>query len=120
MMKKRIVIMVSIIIVGIYPVQLLSAFTIENISILKVSSKDKTAVIRTAGDSRLAVINVGDYIGDRIRVIDITEGRVVMEKAGKGGTETILFNMENGKTMLLRIFNVEPPKSMVTIPRNSN
>ena len=120
MMKKRIVIMVCIIIVAISPGQFLFAHTMENISILKISSKDKTAVIRIGDDSHLTVISVGDHIGDRIKVIDITEGRIVMEEAGEGGNETIIFNKENGKTTLLRIFSVEPPKPMVTIPRNSD
>lgn len=74
---------------------------IEDIRVIKISSEDEMAVIKTTG-RELLVIKVGDSIGESIKVIEITEGMVVFEETTDIGIETVIMRLENGKQRVER------------------
>ena len=48
-------------------------------------------------------IKVGDSIGETGKVIEITEGRVVIEEKTEKGPETVIIRVEDGKQRVERI-----------------
>jgi len=81
---------------------LVSAGPIESIQILKISGRDGKAVIKTP-DGSMQMIRVGDAFGKRGKVIEIADGRVVVEERTDQGTETVIIRVEDGKQRIERI-----------------
>ncbi len=75
---------------------------LESIHILKIVEKDKRALIKLP-DGRNQVLKVGDSIGENGNVIEIVEGRVVIEERTDQGVEIIIIRFEKGKQMVERI-----------------
>ena len=66
---------------------------IADYTILKIAASDSRAVMKTPS-GELKVVNVGDLLTDEARVIEITEGRVVLEKQLEGDLETIIIRFD--------------------------
>jgi len=83
----------------------LKAVSVDDIKVIKISGRDKRAVIKTP-ERKLQIITVGDPIGENGRVTEITTGRVVIEEVTDKGTETVIFRLENGRQKVERIRKV--------------
>lgn len=79
-----------------------SASSVDSIQLLKISVQDERAVIKTS-DGKVQIIKVGDVIDDNGKVVEITAGRVVLEKKGGNETETVIIRLEDGKQRVERI-----------------
>ena len=62
------------------------AESIDNIQLLKISPQDERAVIKTA-KGMMAIIKMGDTIGENEKVVEITTGRLVIEEQTERGRE---------------------------------
>jgi hypothetical protein len=81
----------------------LQTVSLENIQLLRISPSDERAVVK-APDGKLKVIKVGDAIGDKGgRIIEIAEGRVVIEEKSDRETEKVIIRLEGGKQRIERI-----------------
>jgi hypothetical protein len=78
----------------------------EDIQILKISSEDETALIKTP-DGKIQVLKVGDPIGVQWKVVEIVEGRVVIEQKTEHGTEMIIIRFDKGKQRVEKIRKAE-------------
>jgi hypothetical protein len=78
------------------------AGALDKIRFIKVAPKDEKGVIKEA-DGKLRVIKPGDTIGETVRVVSISEGRVVIEEMTATGPETIIVRIENGGQRFERV-----------------
>lgn len=81
------------------PVQ---AINIESMQVIKIIPQEEKAIIKTP-DGRMEVIKVGDLVGKKGKVIEIVEGRIVIEEKTEKGPETVIIRFENGKQRIERI-----------------
>ncbi len=104
------------IVIGIVFITLTAfAETPAEIKILKISPQDESAVVQTP-QGKTQVIKVGDPIGDYGKVIEIVEGRLVIEKKSQGNVETIIIRVEDGEQRIERISRM-PDKPPMLIPK---
>ena len=80
--------------------------TVESIHILRILDEEEKAVIKLP-DGRTHILNVGDPIGKNGKVIEIVEGRVVIEERTEKGLETVIIRFEKGKQRIERIRKIE-------------
>lgn len=78
----------------------------EDIHILKISPEDESAVIKEK-DGKTQILRVGDRIGLKGWVVEIVEGRVVIEERTDQGVETVIIRFERGKQRVERIRKIE-------------
>ena len=98
----------------------LSKISVNDITILKISAKDERAVMKTP-DNNLKLLKVGDPLGDRLTIIEIAAGRVVLEEAKEQGTETIIIRLENGEQRIERMTQVKKKRlRMQTSPNTEH
>jgi len=83
--------------------------SMDEIKVLKISSQDERAVIKTP-EKRAKMIKVGDRIGNNSRVIEIAKGRVVIEEFTKRGAETVIIRVENGKQTVEKVIKMLGPQ----------
>ncbi len=76
--------------------------TVESIHILRIIEQDEKAMIKLP-DGRMHILKVGDPIGKNGKVIEIVEGRIVIEERTEKGPETVIIRVENGKQRIERI-----------------
>jgi len=76
--------------------------TVESIHILRIIEQDEKAMIKLP-DGRTQILRVGDPIGKDGKVIEIVEGRIVIEERREKGPETVIMRFENGKQRVERI-----------------
>jgi len=76
--------------------------TVESIHILRIIEQEERAMIKLA-DGRMHILKVGDSIGERGKVVEIVEGRIVIEERTDKGSETVIIRLENGKQRIERI-----------------
>jgi hypothetical protein len=74
----------------------------ETLHVLKISPQDQRAVIRQA-DGKMQIVKVGDAVGATGKIIEISEGRVVIEEVSNNETERIIIRLENGKQRVERL-----------------
>jgi hypothetical protein len=80
--------------------------------VLKIDGKDERAVIKTL-DGKMQVIKPGDVLRvtgsaskkdeKSLRVVEIAEGRVVLQEKNGNATETVIIRLENGKQRVERV-----------------
>ena len=93
--------------------------SMDEIKVLKISSQDERAVIKTP-EKRAKMIKVGDRIGNNSRVIEIAKGRVVIEEFTKRGAETVIIRVENGKQTVEKVTKMlEPQKILLRASQES-
>jgi hypothetical protein len=81
------------------------SFVPEDITIVKISPPDQSAVIKTS-EGALHIIRVGDSPPGLGRVVEIVEGRIVIAAQGVEGDEEIIISLVDGKQSMVRIRQV--------------
>ena len=81
------------------PAQQISTDTIQ---VLKIAPQDGRAVIKTL-DGKMQIIKIGDPIGDRGKVLEITADRIVIEEKNNTVTEKVIIRLVNGKQKIERL-----------------
>ena len=84
--------------------------TAESVQVVRIMEQDERAVIKTP-DGNMRVVKVGDVIGkgdlgvpgSGLRVVEISEGRIVFEEKTDKGMETVIVRIEEGKQRVERI-----------------
>lgn len=86
-----------------YAEEAIEKIPMEKIQVLKISPQDERAVVKVPG-GKLQVIKVGDPIGDKGgRVVEIADGRVVVEEGAGREEETIIIRIADGKQRIERL-----------------
>jgi hypothetical protein len=79
--------------------------TVASIHIVRIIEQDEKAMIKLP-DGRMHILKVGDSIGKNGKVIEIVEGRIVIEERTEKGPETVIIRFDNGKQKIERIRKV--------------
>jgi hypothetical protein len=75
---------------------------LEKVQFLKISPQDQKGVIKTP-EGTMQLVGVGDVIAGDARIIEIAEGRVVLEQPGEGGPETVIIRLDGKHQRIERI-----------------
>jgi len=75
---------------------------LTNVQFIKIAPQDQKAIMKTP-DGKLLVIKPGDAIGESAKVIEIAQGRIVLEDKTDKGVETVIVRLENGKQRIERV-----------------
>jgi len=75
---------------------------VEKYQFLKISPQDHKAVVKTP-DGQLQVVGVGDVIADDVTVIEVAEGRIVLEAPGEKGPETVIVRFDGRHQRIERL-----------------
>jgi len=78
----------------------------HGIQVLKISPQDERVVVKTA-DGKTQVIKPGDALASGT-VIEIAEGRVVLEERQGNDKETVIIRLKDGKQTVERIRKTPP------------
>ena len=85
---------------------------LEAFQFLKVAAQEEKAVVKTP-EGKLQVVGVGEFVAGA-RVIEIAEGRVVLEETGVQGPETIIIRLDGKHQRIERLRRQgEQPPAMV-------
>jgi hypothetical protein len=84
--------------------------TIESIQVVRILDQEEKAMIKLP-DGKMHILKVGDDLtkdplrvtGSGLRVVEITEGRIVIEEKTERGLEKVIITVENGKQRIERI-----------------
>ena len=76
--------------------------TLESIQILGILDQEEKAMIRLP-DGGTRILKVGDPVGKKGKVVEIVEGRIVIEEKTKKGPEIVIIRFEKGKQSIERI-----------------
>lgn len=87
----------------------------DDVRVIKISPQDGRAVVSAAGGKPL-VIKVGDTVGSNAKVIEISDGRVVIEETKGHEIETIIIRLEDGKQKVQRLKKSGGPKPALLAP----
>ncbi len=90
---------------------------LTNVQFLKIAPQDQKAIIKTP-DGKLKVIKQGDAIGESAKVIEIIEGRIVLEETTERGVETVIIHLENGKQRIERLRKQGEGQTMPVAPQS--
>lgn len=74
---------------------------LEKFQFLKVAAPEQKAVVKTPA-GKLQVVGVGDVVADA-RVVEIAEGRVVLEEDGREGPETVIVRLDGKHQRIERL-----------------
>jgi len=113
------------------------AQSVDDIRVLKISPQDERAIIKTP-EGEMRIIKVGDVlwvmssglrvasselekkdIVSELRVMEITEGRVVFEEETDTGMETVIIRVEDGKQRVERIKKTIEPQTLISVPQST-
>ncbi len=89
--------------------------TIESIHILGIVEQEEKAMIKLP-DGKMHILKVGDPIGKNGKVIEIVEGRIVIEESTEKGPETVIIRFEKGKQRIERIRRVGDKQPVLYSP----
>lgn len=88
---------------------------VNEIVVIKISAQDARAVIKIPGE-KLRMIQTGDEIGARAKVIEIARERVVIEELTDKGTETVIIRFKDGQQSVERIRSVPEDSPQLYVP----
>lgn len=74
---------------------------LEKFQLLKVAAPEAKAVVKTP-EGKLQVVGVGESIAGA-KVIEIAEGRVVLEEDGQDGPETVIIRLDGQHQRIERL-----------------
>jgi len=120
-MNRLVILIISVLLIpnmgfGKEPAKPLSVDTIQ---VLKIAPQDERAVIRTP-DGEMRILKVGDQVGARGRVTEISKDRVVVqERIDKNSEfETVIIRLLDGKQSVERIQKVADKQraKLVSLP----
>ena len=89
--------------------------SIDTVQVLKISSQDERAVIRTP-DGKLQLIKVGDPIGGYGKVVEIASDRVVTEAKRKEDNEKVIIRLINGQQKIERLRKTGAQPALLSTP----
>lgn len=92
------------------------AAELEKYQFLKVAPQEQKAVMKTP-DGQLQLVGVGETIAGA-KVVEIAEGRVVLEEQGAQGSETVIFRLDGKHQRIERLRNRGERAPMMVIPGN--
>lgn len=75
---------------------------LDQYQFLKLSPQDQKAVVKTPA-GKLELIGVGAVVAGDCQVVEIAEGRVVLERPGDDGKETIIVRLDGKYQRIERI-----------------
>ena len=75
---------------------------LEQYQFLKLSPQEQKAVVKTP-EGKLELVGVGAVIAGDCQVVEIAEGRVVLERSGDDGKETIIVRLDGKHQRIERI-----------------
>ena len=90
--------------------------TLESIQILRILDQEERAMIKLP-DGRTHILKVGDQIGKKGKVIEIVEGRIVIEERTEKGPETVIIRFESGKQTIERIRKTQEKQPILYAPK---
>jgi hypothetical protein len=90
--------------------------TVESIQILRILDQEEKAMIKLP-EGRTHILKVGDSVGKNGKVIEIVEGRIVIEEKTEKGPETVIIRFENGKQRTERIRKVGDRQPVLYSPK---
>ncbi len=90
--------------------------TLESIQILRIVEQDEKAITKLP-DGRMHILKVDDSIGKNGKVIEIVEGRIVIEEKADKGSETVIIRFEDGKQKIERIRKVGNKQPVLYSPK---
>jgi hypothetical protein len=90
--------------------------TVESIQIVRILDQEEKAMIKLP-DGRKHILKVGDSVGKNGKVIEIVEGRIVVEERTEKGSETVIIRLENGKQRIERIRKIGEQPPMLYAPK---
>ena len=121
-MNKMGIVILSVLLVPaiVYGKEPVKPISVDTIQVLKIAAQDERAVIKTP-DGKAQIIRVGDHIGERGKVIEISKDRVVIHetKDNNKEPETVIIRLKDGKQLKVeRIKKVadEPQDKIVSSP----
>ena len=100
---------------SITSVQPLVAQSMADIRVLKISPRDKTAVVELA-DGQLQLIRTGDSVNGIGRVVEIAPQRIVFEHQNQGAKELLVIRLVGGQQKLERISKTDNVKPALAAP----
>jgi len=88
--------------------------TIESIQVLRILDQEEKVMIKLP-DGKTHILKLGDDLtkdplrvtGSGLRVVEITEGRIVIEGRTEKGPEKVIIRFEKGKQRIERIRKIE-------------
>lgn len=103
-MKRLVIIVILALLIPAFAVgkDASKQLSVDTIQVLKIAGQDERAVIKTP-DGKMQIINVGDQIGDRGKVVEIAKDRIVIEEKKGNKIEKVIIRLENGKQRIERI-----------------
>lgn len=114
-MKKSMILVAVVTLVLVSGGPSLSA-GLNDYKFLKIAPLDQRAVVKTA-DGTLQLVKVGDMLAEEARIIEIAEGRILLQRHDSQGDETVIVRLQ-GKTQRLeriRKRNLTPPVAPVVV-----
>ena len=78
------------------------ALSIQHLQVVKISPADGSAVVKTS-EGGLRLIRVGSSLDQNNRVVEIADGRIVIQSKTPKGLETIIIRIEDGRQKIERI-----------------
>ena len=100
---------------SITSVQPLVAQSMADIRVLKISPRDKTAVVELA-DGQLQLIRTGDSVNGIGRVVEIAPQRIVFEHQNQGAKELLVIRLVGQQQKLERISKTDNEKPALVAP----
>jgi hypothetical protein len=110
-MKSKLKVIVSILSLSLLVfASAVYASSLDKVQIIKISSRDQQAIIKTE-EGKMRVVKEGEVIlddkevqgakskvqPDKAKIVEITTGRIVLEETTKDGPETIIMRLEEKK-----------------------
>ena len=78
------------------------ALSIQDLQVVKISPADGCAIVKTS-ENDLRLIKVGSSLDQNSRVVEITDGRIVIQCKTPKGFETVIIRVEDGRQKIERI-----------------
>lgn len=104
---NRLIAMVLVLVVSILTSGQVLAAGLAGFKFLQISAKDHRAVIQPP-EGKLRLIREGDVLAEDAKVVEITEGRIVLKRQDVQGQETIVFRVDAGGQRLERYRSSAP------------
>ncbi len=89
-LRKAIVLLLAL---SLFSASAALAASLEGHTFVKASAQDQKAVVKTP-KGELRLVEVGEALSETLRIIEIAEGRVVLERPGEYGTEVLIVRLE--------------------------
>lgn len=91
----------------------------DAIQVLKISPQDQRAVVKTI-DGVIRVVKVGDAVGDNGTIIEIAEGRLVLEEVVGNDITKVIVRLKNGGQRVERMKRTADKQSPLYAPDAQN